>query len=198
MCRIRRLKAARGALAGLGSPGQAVTLLRLEGIAASVAHRAAALAERLRHSGRRNLSRMRRRPRCGARFATSRRSRPAARWARGRCGGSSVRRPPAARFGQALARDTGGEVIYDWGGGLIWAALPPTADAHAALLRQRLAAARRPRHLAARRRGDAAQRSMCFIRRQRASPRWRERVRQSFDPKSILNRGRLTRRTIST
>src|SRR6476469_2398436 len=34
-----------GALAGLGAPGQAVTLLRLEGIAASAAHRAASLAK---------------------------------------------------------------------------------------------------------------------------------------------------------
>ena len=34
-----------GALAGLGSPGQAVTLLRLEGIAASVAHRAISLGQ---------------------------------------------------------------------------------------------------------------------------------------------------------
>ena len=31
-------------------------------------------------------------------------------------------------------RETGGDVIYDWAGGLIWAALPPSPDAHAALL----------------------------------------------------------------
>ena len=43
--------------------------------------------------------------------------------------------PPAAggALGQALARDTGGDVIYDWGGGLIWAALPPSPDAQATL-----------------------------------------------------------------
>ena len=51
--------------------------------------------------------------------------------------------PPASggALGQALARDTGGEVIYDWGGGLIWAALPPKPDAQAALVRQRVDAA---------------------------------------------------------
>src|SRR5450432_4006397 len=38
---------AAGALAGLGAPGQAVTLLRLEGIAASVAARAGSLSEAL-------------------------------------------------------------------------------------------------------------------------------------------------------
>jgi glycolate oxidase FAD binding subunit len=32
-------------------------------------------------------------------------------------------------------------VIYDWGGGLIWAALPPKPDAHAALVRQHVDAA---------------------------------------------------------
>jgi len=37
-------RSARGALADLGSPQQAVTLLRLEGITASAVHRAAALA----------------------------------------------------------------------------------------------------------------------------------------------------------
>ena len=51
--------------------------------------------------------------------------------------------PPASggALGQALARDTGGDVIYDWGGGLIWAALPPKPDAQAALVRQRVEAA---------------------------------------------------------
>ena len=35
--------------------------------------------------------------------------------------------------------------------------------------------------------------SMCSIRRPAASPRLSERVRHSFDPKNILNRGRMTR-----
>src|SRR5947209_19453757 len=42
---------AAGALAGLGAPGQAVTLLRLEGIAASVADRAASLGKALASFG---------------------------------------------------------------------------------------------------------------------------------------------------
>ena len=41
----------------------------------------------------------------------------------------------SAGFGRrarsALARDTDGDVICDWGGGLIWAALPPKPDAQA-------------------------------------------------------------------
>src|ERR1700742_2993629 len=48
--------------------------------------------------------------------------------------------PPASggALGQALARDTGGDVFYDWGGGLIWAALPPSTDASAGILRSRV------------------------------------------------------------
>src|SRR5947209_2895364 len=41
-----------------------------------------------------------------------------------------------AAHGERPARDTGGDVSYDWGGGLIWAALPPAPDAHAALVRR--------------------------------------------------------------
>ena len=42
------------------------------------------------------------RPRSGVRSATSCRLRPKARWGRGRCGGSCVRRLPAARSGSSL------------------------------------------------------------------------------------------------
>ena len=87
-----------GALAGLGAPGQAVTLLRLEGIAASVAD-----ARRFaRHDAGAvwrggDCCKMAHPSRSGVRSATCCRSRPMGRWGRGRCGGSSVRRPQAAR-----------------------------------------------------------------------------------------------------
>ena len=50
--------------------------------------------------------------------------------------------PPAVggTFGEQLCRESGGEVVYDWGGGLIWAALPPATDGHARALRQRVEA----------------------------------------------------------
>ena len=68
--------------------------------------------------------------------------------------------PPAAggALGQALARETGGEVIYDWGGGLIWAALPPKPDAQAALVRSARQCSGRSRHAAAGLRRGAAER----------------------------------------
>ena len=103
--------------------------------------------------------------------------------------------PPASggALGERLARETGGDVIYDWGGGLIWAALPPKPDAQAALVRAARRCRRRPRHAAARAPTRSAAMSTCFIRSQAALRRLSERVRQSFDPKNILNRGRLTR-----
>ena len=124
------------------------------------------------------------------------RSRPMARSAPGRCGGSSVRRPRAARLGQALARDTGGDVIYDWGGGLIWAALPPKPDAQAGAGAPARRRRRRSCHAAARLRGDPGHARCVSSAARRAWRTLSERVRHSFDPKNILNRGRMRRAAI--
>jgi glycolate oxidase FAD binding subunit len=190
------LGAAQGALAGLATAGKAITLLRLEGIAASVAHRASALAADLASFGT-------------AEFVEDAQS--AALWrdirdvvpfaAGGAFGAYPVWRivcPPArgGAFGQALARETGGEVMYDWGGALIWAALPPAVDAHAAQLRQRLTAI--GGHATLLRADEGTRRAVdVFHPQAKGVAALSERVRQSFDPKSILNRGRLTRTPIS-
>ncbi len=95
-------------------------------------------------------------------------------------------------MGRTLARDTGGEVIYDWGGGLIWAALPPKADALAALVRQRLDAA--GGHATLIRASEAVRRAVdVFPPQPKGLAALSERVRASFDPKMILNRGRMKR-----
>ena len=102
--------------------------------------------------------------------------------------------PPASggALGQALARDTGGDVIYDWGGGLIWAALPPKPDAQAALLRQRVDAA--GGHATLLRAAEEVRRNVDVFHPQPAGlSALGERVRHSFDPKHILNRGRMRR-----
>ena len=185
-------RAVQGALAHLGSPQQAVTLLRLEGITASAVHRAASLAEALGSFGTAEIIED------AASAAVWSSVRDVAPFAVGGALGAwpvwRIVCPPASggALGQALARDTGGDVIYDWGGGLIWAALPPSADASAGMLRLRVNAA--GGHATLLRASEPVRRNVDVFHPQEGGlARLSERVRLSFDPKNVLNRGRLTR-----
>jgi glycolate oxidase FAD binding subunit len=184
--------AAGSGLGDLGSPQQAVTLLRLEGITASVVHRAAALGGVLAPFGAVEFLED---AASAAIWSSVRDVQPFA--ANGTLGAWPVWRivcPPAAggALGQALARDTGGDVFYDWGGGLIWAALPPKPDAQAALVRERVNAV--GGHATLLRASEQVRRHVDVFHPQQAGlAALSERVRHSFDPKNILNRGRLTR-----
>jgi glycolate dehydrogenase FAD-binding subunit len=181
-----------GALAGLGSTGQAVTLLRLEGIAASASHRAASLAKALESYGAIEILED---AASLPIWSALRDVEPFA--AAGSLGAWPVWRivcPPASggALGQALARDAGGDVIYDWGGGLIWTALPPKRDAQAALVRSRVEAA--GGHATLIRASAEVRRNIDVFQPQPSGlAALATRVRQSFDPKNILNRGRLMR-----
>jgi glycolate oxidase FAD binding subunit len=183
---------AMGALAGLGSTGQAATLLRLEGIAASAAHRAASLAKALAPYGAVEILED---AASLAIWGALRDVEPFG--AAGSLGAWPVWRivcPPASggALGRALARDTGGDVIYDWGGGLIWAALPQKPDAQAQRVRNQVEAA--GGHATLIRASDEVRRNIDVFQPQAAGiAALAERVRQSFDPKHILNRGRLAR-----
>jgi glycolate oxidase FAD binding subunit len=183
---------AQGALAERGSPQQPATLLRLEGITASAAHRAMSLAAALVPFG---ASEIVEDERSAALWRAIRDVAPFA--AGGTLGVWPVWRivcPPASggTFGQALAGETGGEVMYDWGGGLIWAALPPTVDARAALLRQRVATI--GGHATLIRAAEPVRRAVDVFHPQEGGlAELGERVRHAFDPKNILNRGRLAR-----
>ena len=102
--------------------------------------------------------------------------------------------PPASggALGEQLARDTGGDVIYDWGGGLIWAALPQKPDAQAALVHQRVGAV--GGHATLVRASVEVRRNVDVFHPQSAGvASLSERVRQAFDPRDILNRGRMIR-----
>lgn len=180
-----------GVLADLAA-GQALTLVRLEGIAASVAHRARTLAAALK-------------PFAAADEIDDQTSRDAWRAIRdvapfsasGPLGAWPVWRvvcPPASgpAVGQQLAHEAGGDVIYDWGGGLIWLALPPSQDAHAATVRQRAAAI--GAHATLIRCPDAVRETTdVFHPLEPAVAALTARVKAAFDPSDILNRGRLTR-----
>jgi glycolate oxidase FAD binding subunit len=186
------LQAAAAGLAALGSPREAVTVLRLEGITSSAAHRALALATALAPFGTIEILD----DAASAQvWSAIRDVEPFA--AGGPLGAWPVWRivcPPASggALGRGLARDSGGEVMYDWGGGLIWAALPPKADGMATLVRQRTEAA--GGHATLLRASDAVRNEVDVFHPQPLGlAALNERVRSSFDPKMILNRGRMKR-----
>jgi glycolate oxidase FAD binding subunit len=186
------LRDAAGALGSLGSPRQALTLLRLEGITASAAHRAASLAKLLSQFGTAEIIED---EGSVAVWECVRDVEPFA--AKGPLGAWPVWRivcPPASggALGERLVRETGGDVLYDWGGGVIWAAVPQRPDAQAALVRQRAAAT--GGHAMLLRASDEVRRQVEVFQPASAGVRaLSERVRQGFDPKGILNRGRMTR-----
>jgi glycolate dehydrogenase FAD-binding subunit len=176
-----------------GWPSEALTVLRLEGILASVEHRAAALRGLLAPFGAGQIieddaasAGIWHSVRDVMPFATS-----------GAMGAWPVWRivcPPAAggALGHRLSQETGGDVLYDWGGGLIWAALPPKPDAQALTVRQHVNAL--GGHATLVRASDELRRKVDVFHPQPAGlAALSERVRQSFDPKSILNRGRMIR-----
>jgi glycolate oxidase FAD binding subunit len=183
---------ALGGLGKLGSPQRAVTLLRLEGITASAAHRAAALAEELSPLG---VAEIVEDAVSAAIWVSVRDVQP---FAVGSALGTwpvwRIVCPPASggALGGRLAQETGGELIYDWGGGLIWAALPPKSDAQAALVRARVNAV--GGHATLLRASEQVRRNVDVFHPQEGGlAALGERVRRSFDPKNVLNRGRLTR-----
>ncbi|MGY3236011.1 MULTISPECIES: FAD-binding protein [unclassified Bradyrhizobium] len=179
-------------LGEVAAQDEALTVLRLEGITASVSHRAGSLRELLAPFGTATLIED---AASSALWATIRDVLPFA--AGGALAAWPVWRivcPPAsgAALGTQLTRETGGEVIYDWGGGLIWAALPPKADAHASAVRHRTDAS--GGHATLIRAAEDVRRAVDVFHPQAPGlAALSERVRASFDPKSILNRGRLKR-----
>jgi len=189
------LRAGTEALGDLAEGGS-LTALRLEGITASTAHRAGSLRELLAPFGTATLIED---AASAALWATIRDVLPFA--AGGALGSRPVWRivcPPAsgAALGTLLAGETGGDVIYDWGGGLIWAALPPNDDAHAPAVRMRANAV--GGHATLIRAAEDIRRDVDVFHPQASGiAALSERVRASFDPKAMLNRGRLNRGAVA-
>jgi len=88
----------------------------------------------------------------------------------------------------ALAKALDLKFFLDWGGGLLWLAVPPAQDARAALIRAALGSG----HATLIRASDALRAAIPVF-----QPQARElaglsaRVKESFDPKRIFNRGRM-------
>ena len=182
---------AGGGLGDVGSPREAVTLLRLEGITASAAHRAAALAKLLAPFAAAEILED---ASSAAIWSSIRDVEPFA--ARGALGAWPVWRivcPPAS--GGALA-SVGARYRRrcdlrlgrrpDLGGAA------SKADAGVALVRPRVEAV--GGHAMLLRGSDEVRRNVDVFHPQKAGvAALSERVRLGFDPKNILNRGRMTR-----
>jgi glycolate oxidase FAD binding subunit len=95
-----------------------------------------------------------------------------------------------AEVGNALAERAQAELHYDWAGGLIWAALPPSDDAGAVVVRTIVAAAGGHATLI---RAPAAMRAKVDVFTPEPAPlaALSKRVRESFDPRGVLNAGRM-------
>jgi glycolate oxidase FAD binding subunit len=170
--------------------GQAMTAMRLEGVETSVTHRMASLQTLLRSWG--PLLVLDARP---SRTLWHAIRDAAGLSANGPAGGRIVWRistAPAqgARLGQLLAAKADVELAYDWGGGLVWAALPASDDGGAAIVRAAVAACGGHATLV---RGPAALRARVPVFEPQAGPlaALTARVKESFDPSRVLNPGRM-------
>jgi glycolate oxidase FAD binding subunit len=167
---------------GLGQ-GASVTVLRVEGLAASVAFRVAALRKLLG----------------GAGDSVIEAAESEALWRR--IGNAEMLAEPADRLvwrisvppsqgPTVLAACPEGEGFLDWGGGLVWLAMPPSDDAGAARLRGAIAGSGGHATLI---RAPAAIRATVdvFQPLDGAHAALTRRVKHGFDPEGILNPGRL-------
>jgi glycolate oxidase FAD binding subunit len=95
-----------------------------------------------------------------------------------------------AEVGRTLAEKAAGEILYDWAGGLLWAALPRSDDAHAPRVHATVAAAGGHATLI---RAPAAVRAKVDVFTPEPTPlaALTRRVRNGFDPQGVLNPGRM-------
>jgi glycolate oxidase FAD binding subunit len=172
------------------SAGSAVTALRLEGVTPSVAQRKSLLENLLAPLGAlASLDEASSR----ALWRAIRDVAPFA--AKGRRGGADIWRistAPArgAEIGRALVDKAGAEILYDWAGGLVWAALPRSDDAQAPLVHAAVAAAGGHATLI---RAPTAVRAKVDVFAPEPAPlaALTQRVRKGFDPHGVLNPGRM-------
>jgi glycolate oxidase FAD binding subunit len=168
----------------------AATAFRLEGVAPSVAQRKAILETLLAPFGA---------------LATLGEQSSRALWrairdvvpfaAKGPAGDRDIWRISTApaqgsEVGRALVAAANAEVLYDWAGGLIWAALPPADDASAPLVRATVAKSGGHATLI---RAPAAVRAKVdvFAPEPEGLAALTKRVRNGFDPQGVLNPGRM-------
>jgi len=170
--------------------GRAATVLRLEGVAPLVEHRKRVLAELLAPFGAvETLGAEQSR----ALWRALRDVTPFA--ADGPAGSRPVWRistapTMGAALGAEIAAEVDAELIHDWSGGLIWAALAPSDDAGTALVRRAVHAAGGHATLI---RAPASIRAAVdvFQPQDAGLAALSKRIKDGFDPMGVLNPGRM-------
>jgi glycolate oxidase FAD binding subunit len=177
-------------IAETAGAGLAATAFRLEGVAPSVAQRKGVLQTTLTPFG--SLGALDE----GASRTFWRAVRDVTPFAAGGAAGArdlwriSTAPTRGVDLGRSLRERAGAEIVYDWAGGLVWAALPATDNANAPLVRETVAASGGHATLI---RAPAAVRAMVdvFTPEPPALAALTKRVRESFDPQVVLNAGRM-------
>ena len=193
VCGAAHLPAATAAGFPMGEAvggGQALTALRLEGVAPAVAQRSAALVAALRSHGKATTvdDMVSRRLWAAIRdvtaFASTRDAADVPLW--------RISTAPANghELVATVTRAVEAQALYDWGGGLIWIAVLDAPDAAAGAVR---AAVRALGGHATLIRAPAALRSSLepFEPQPAGLAALTKRVKQGFDPKSVLNPSRM-------
>ena len=183
--------AARMPVPEVAAAGSAVTALRLEGVAPSVAHRRNVLESLMKplgtlaHLGDAASLALWRAVRDVVPFASQGKDDERPVW---RLSAAPAR---GAEIGSKIAALAGAEVLYDWAGGLVWVALPPSGDAGEAVVRAALADAGGG-HATLIRAPAALRAAVEVFQPQEAGlAALTQRVKDGFDPRGLLNAGRL-------
>ncbi len=169
-----------------GSDG--ATLFRLEGVAPSVSHRKDALTGLLKRHGEASLldavasKQLWRSLRDARPFAADGPAKDRTVW--------RISTAPARGFEIAEMISTSAQMFYDWAGGLIWVALLPSDDGGAAAIRRAVAKVGGHATLV---RAPAAIRAKVdvFQPQDAGTSVLSRRIKDSFDPKGIINPGRM-------
>jgi glycolate oxidase FAD binding subunit len=171
--------ASRSAVAYVAGAGRAVTALRVEGFGPSVEHRCRALRELLR--AEEELHGINSRTLWGEIATASLLPADRVLWR------VSVAPSTGPRVAAEVARRLDAECLYDWGGGLVWIAVASGGDAGAATIRAAVTSAGGG-HATLFRAPDALRAAVPGFEPSLALAR---RVKEAFDPKGILNPGRM-------
>jgi glycolate oxidase FAD binding subunit len=182
--------AARIPVREIAGAGGALTALRLEGFAASIAQRKGTLEQLLRdfaetsEAGPEVSRRLWRAVRDAAPFAASREGLDRPLW--------RLSIPPSrgAELAAFIAERADARMLFDWAGGLVWLTLEPCDDAGAAVVAAAVGATGGHALLV---RAAASVRATIdvFSRPEAPVAALTKRIKESFDPKGVFNPGRM-------